>query len=142
MHRIPAFRTPAVLVAALTLSIVAPAGVAAPADFLKTYEAAARQESAGFSGFSAQRGEAFFKTTNGREWSCASCHTPNPAAAGRHAKTDKPIAALAPAANAERFARADKVEKWFRRNCNDVLGRECSVREKGDVLTYLMSVKK
>ncbi|MDH4134197.1 MAG: DUF1924 domain-containing protein [Gammaproteobacteria bacterium] len=131
-----------VLVVLTGLSVIAPASIAAPADFLKTYEAAARQEAPGFAGFSAQRGAAFYKTTHGREWSCASCHTQNPAASGRHAKTDKPITPLAPAANAKRFARADKVEKWFRRNCNDVLGRECTAREKGDVLAYLMSVKK
>jgi hypothetical protein len=113
-----------------------------PADFLKQFEAAARQESAGFQGFSAQRGESFFRATHGREWSCTSCHTQNPTAAGKHAKTDKPIAPLAPAANAERFTRADKVDKWFKRNCNDVLGRACTAQEKGDVLAYLTSLKK
>lgn len=124
---------------AVTLSVAARGET--PADFLRTFEAAARQQQAGFAGFSAARGEAFFNNTHGREWSCASCHTRHPATTGRHAKTDKPVAPLAPAANAERFARADKVEKWFRRNCNDVLGRACTPAEKGDVLTYLMSVK-
>ena len=112
-----------------------------PADFLRSFEAAAKREQAGFAGFSTARGEVFYKSTHGREWSCASCHTRNPATAGRHAKTDKPIMPLAPAANAERFARADKVEKWFRRNCNDVRGRACTPAEKGDVLTYLLSVR-
>jgi cytochrome b len=27
--------------------------------------------------------------------------------------------------------------KWFGRNCNTVLGRECTAQEKGDILTYL-----
>lgn len=111
------------------------------ADFLKQYEAAARQE-AGFQAFSPRRGESLFRATHGREWSCTSCHTQNPTTAGQHAKTDKPIAPLAPAANAERFTRPDKVEKWFKRNCNDVLGRTCSAQEKGDVLAYLVSLKK
>jgi len=119
-----------------------PALAETPADFQKQFEAAARQESAAFQGFSPQRGESFFRATHGREWSCASCHTQNPLLAGKHAKTDKPIAALAPAANAERFTRPDKVEKWFKRNCNDVLGRACTAREKGDVLAYLTSLKK
>jgi len=113
-----------------------------PADFNRTFEAAARQGSAGFAGFSAQRGEAFFNTTHGQEWSCASCHTKDPTAAGKHAKTDKPIKPLAPAANAERFTSQPKVEKWFKRNCNDVMGRVCTAQEKGDVLAYLMSLKK
>jgi hypothetical protein len=34
------------------------------------------------------------------------------------------------------------VEKWFKRNCNDVAGRACTALEKGDVLTYLLSLKK
>jgi len=126
---------------ALSVTLGGAARAETPADFLRTFEAAARQEQAGFAGFSTLRGAAFFSSTHGREWSCASCHTRNPAAEGRHAKTDKPIAPLAPAANAERFARADKVEKWFRRNCNDVLGRACTPAEKGDVLAYLMSVR-
>jgi len=132
------FRT-AIAVLAVMTAVAARADT--PADFLRSFEIAARQEQAGFAGFSAARGAAFFNNTHGREWSCASCHTRNPATTGRHAKTDKPIAPLAPAANAERFARTDKVEKWFKRNCNDVLGRACTPAEKGDVLTYLMTVR-
>ena len=128
--------------AAIALSVASFARADTPADFLRSFEAAARQDAAGFAGFSAQRGEAFFKNTHGREWSCAACHTQNPTATGQHAKTNKPIAPLAPAANAERFARSDKVEKWFKRNCNDVLGRACTSLEKGDVLTYLVSLRK
>jgi hypothetical protein len=29
----------------------------------------------------------------------------------------------------------------FARNCNDVVGRECTLQEKGDVLTWLLSLK-
>lgn len=96
----------------------------------------------GFQGFSAARGENFFKTKHGNEWSCASCHTDNPAAPGKHAKTGKLIEPLAPSANTERFTTPKKVEKWFKRNCNDVLNRVCTPQEKGDVLAYLLTVKK
>lgn len=96
----------------------------------------------GFQGFSAARGESFFKTKHGNEWSCSSCHTENPAAPGKHAKTDKAIQPLAPSANTERFTDPGKVAKWFKRNCNDVLDRVCTPQEKGDVLTYLLTVKK
>ena len=123
-------------------NVVSSARADTPAEFLRGFETAARRDYPAFTGFAPQRGESFFKTTHGREWSCASCHTQHPTAGGRHAKTDKPIAPLAPAANAERFTRPDKVEKWFRRNCNDVLGRECTPAEKGDVLAYLMSLRK
>ena len=110
------------------------------ADQQKRFEAEARAAGSALSGFSAQRGEAFFKATHGAEWSCASCHTPDPLAPGRHAKTGKPIAPLAPAGDAERFTSLEKVEKWFRRNCNDVLDRACTAQEKGDILAYLMAL--
>lgn len=89
----------------------------------------------------AVRGQAFFTTRHGRDWSCASCHGEAPVQSGKHASTGKTIAPLAPAANAERFSDTAKVDKWFRRNCNDVLGRECSAGEKADVVAYLMTLK-
>jgi signal transduction histidine kinase len=42
---------------------------------------------------------------------------------GRHAITGKAISPLSPVANPERFRDAAKVEKWFKRNCSDTLGR-------------------
>lgn len=131
-----------VFAAVFAIAFSARAAAETPADFQRAFEASARQEAGGFSGFSATRGAAFFTSTHGREWSCASCHTRNPTDPGRHAKTDKPITPLAPIANAKRFTRPDKVEKWFRRNCNDVLGRDCTASEKGDVLAYLVSLGK
>lgn len=125
-----------------TLASGGAAYAATPAEFLKTFEVEARQADAGFAGFSAKRGEQFFKTRHGGEWSCSSCHTDNPAAPGKHAKTDKKIEPMAPAANPARFSDAAKVAKWFRRNCNDTIGRECTPQEKGDVLSYLVTVRK
>jgi hypothetical protein len=119
----------------------ATAHAASPADIALSYESSARQASAQFSGFSAVRGKTFFQSTHGREWSCSSCHTDNPVASGRHARTGKPILPLAPAANAERFTSLVEAEKWFRRNCNDVLARTCTAQEKGDVLAYLMQLQ-
>ena len=87
------------------------------------------------------RGQAFFTATHGREWSCASCHGAVPTQTGKHASTGKPIGAMAPAFNPERFTDPAKTEKWFRRNCNDVLGRTCSPAEKADVLAWLMTLK-
>jgi hypothetical protein len=123
-----------VILAAL---LAGPALAADPAGLLAGYQAEARKADAAFSA-SAQRGGQFFTARHGNEWSCASCHGSPPTAQGKHAKTGKPIAPLAPAANAERFADAAKVEKWFRRNCNDVLGRACTPSEKADVLAYVM----
>ena len=88
------------------------------------------------------RGEQFFTTRHGRELACASCHTANPSQQGLHAATGRPIAALASAFNPERFTDAAKTQKWFRRNCNDVLGRECTAGEKADVLAWLTTIKR
>ncbi len=112
-----------------------------PADFLAGYSQEAKQANPGHGEPSAQRGQRFFTALHGQEWSCASCHTRNPAAAGKHAVTGRLIEPLAPAANAVRFTRTAKVEKWFKRNCNDVLGRACTAQEKGDVLAYLLTLK-
>lgn len=110
-----------------------------PAEILANIKAEA-SGTAGFTGFSAARGETFFKNKHGGEWSCSSCHTDNPTNSGKHAKTEKVIKPMAPAANPERFSETKKVEKWFKRNCNDVLDRECTAQEKGDVMSYLMAV--
>ena len=89
----------------------------------------------------AARGQLFFKTKHGNDWSCASCHGAPPTTPAQHASTGKPIAPLAPAFNASRLTDSAKVDKWFRRNCNDVLARECSAIEKADLLAYLNALK-
>jgi len=89
----------------------------------------------------AARGQAFFTSKHGRDWSCSSCHTAHPVAEGKHVVTGKVIAPMAPAANPGRFNDAGKTEKWFRRNCNDVVGRECTAGEKADFLAFLLSLK-
>ena len=66
--------------------------------------------------------------------------SPATMAANHTASTAKPIAPLAPAFNAKAFTDAAKSDKWFRRNCKDVLSRECSVAEKADVMVYLLSL--
>lgn len=88
----------------------------------------------------AERGRLFFTSRHGGEWSCASCHHDAPLTTGKHAKTGKAIDPIAPVANRVAFTDAGRVDKWFRRNCKDVLGRECSAREKADVLAYLLGL--
>ena len=123
------------------LALAHPAAAETPADFLYTFAAQARQADPAFQGFSAERGRELFQQKHGRGWSCSSCHTGTPTAAGRHAKTGKTIAPLAPAAELERFTSTTKVAKWYRRNCNEVLAGESTPEEKGDVLTWLLSLK-
>jgi hypothetical protein len=123
----------AALMACAVLSIGAHA--ATPEELQAAY--GARSGTAG----TPDRGQKLFTIRHDREWSCSSCHGAVPTQAGKHASTGKPIAALAPAFNPERFADAAKTEKWFRRNCNDVLGRECSPGEKADVIAWLRTLK-
>ncbi len=89
----------------------------------------------------AARGGAFFGSRHGGEWSCSSCHGTPPTRTGRHARTGKTIDPLAPAFNASAFSDTARTDKWFRRNCHDVLARECSAREKADVLAYLIGLQ-
>lgn len=115
-----------------------------PQELLKQYETQARQETPAFAGFSAERGDRFFRTerahSNGQKVSCATCHTADPKAQGK-TRANKVIEPIAPIANPQRFTDATKVEKWFGRNCKDVLERACSAQEKGDYIQYLLNVK-
>jgi len=92
------------------------------------------------SALSTTRGATLYRTEHpgrdGKPVSCAACHTADPKQAGR-TRVGKRIEPLAPIANPERFTDAAKVEKWFRRNCMDVLQRECSAQEKGDFIAWL-----
>ena len=134
-----AFRSfaPAVLAAAFTVALCAPAHAA---DTTIAQQLAQWSAQAGAPG-NATRGQAFFSSPHGGEWSCASCHSKPPTTVGKHASTGKAIDPLAPAFNPEAFTEAARVAKWFRRNCKDVLSRECSAAEKADVLAYLASLK-
>jgi cytochrome c peroxidase len=112
-----------------------------PASLIAQY---AQQAGVPVAALSAARGEAFYRAEhvgrNGQTVSCASCHTANPKQPGQ-TRIGKRIEPLAPAANPQRFTDAAKVEKWFRRNCQDVLQRECNAQEKGDFIAWLSQVK-
>ena len=126
--------------AALALSAACLAATGHAADTTAAEQLAQWSAQAGRPGDPAQ-GRAFFTTRHGREWTCASCHGTPPTARGQHASTGKSIAPLAPAFNPRAFTDTAKVDKWFRRNCKDVLQRECTAVEKADVLAYLSALK-
>ena len=119
---------------AMTLPLVS---IANP--ILDGYKAQAKQENAAFKDFSVAAGQKLY-TTKGTDLSCSSCHTDSPKTAGKHVKTNKVIEPLAPSANPKRFTDAANVEKWFKRNCSDALGRACTTQEKGDFMAYVLSV--
>jgi hypothetical protein len=119
----------------LMVALAGPAMAETAVTQMQAYAASAGQVPDG------ARGQLFFTSKHGRDWSCSTCHTARPVVEGKHVVTAKLIAPMAPAANPERFTDAGKTEKWFRRNCNDVVGRECTAGEKADFLAFLLSLK-
>ena len=133
--RVLAWGIRAALSVTLVLLFPVAGHAASPNDLLSGYSAKA--------GSSPQpsQGQEFFTQRHGREWSCASCHGEVPTQTGKHVATGKSIGPMAPAFNPERFTNAGKTEKWFRRNCNDVVGRECTAAEKANVLSWLLTLR-
>lgn len=90
---------------------------------------------------SATQGGLFFNARpNGDSIGCTSCHTDNPKALGK-TRANKLIEPMAPVVNAGRFTDPAKVEKWFKRNCKDVLERACTDQEKADFIAFMLSIK-
>ncbi len=113
-------------------------------DLLATYAAQAKAADAAFTGFSAKRGEAFYLAEHtGGNWkgvtSCTACHTKDPTKTGRLPDTGKEIDPMAASVNPDVFTKPARTEKWFGRNCQGVLGRDCTALEKGDYMTFLLS---
>ena len=110
-------------------------------DLLAQYATAAKADAPTFSGFSAARGKTLYaqKFSGGKPDtpSCTACHGENPRGAGR-TLTGKDIEAVAVSVTPKRYTDPAKVEKWFKRNCTEVLGRECTPQEKGDWLTFVI----
>lgn len=103
------------------------------------------KKEAGTASFSAEEGRKLFNakrvhSQKKEERSCTTCHTADPGAPGK-TTAGKVIESISPVANPERFTDPKKVEKWFKRNCEWVLERECTAKEKGDFITYMMSLK-
>jgi hypothetical protein len=127
------------LMALMVAVCMATAASATPA----SDELFAKFKSEGASNFSVEQGKKNWtkelKGEGGETLSCTTCHSDDLTKDGKHHKTGKLIKPMAPSANAERFTDAKKIEKWFKRNCNDVWNRECTAQEKGDILKFLLS---
>ena len=130
------------LLIALVVTLPVAAFAAPEHPLLQRYAEQARQDDPAFAGFSAEAGKALYfqqEQRNGKTMSCTTCHTDDPRAVGKTPAFRK-VQPLAPAANRERFTDGKKVEKWFRRNCDDVFARECTAKEKGDFMTWILTV--
>lgn len=110
----------------------------AEADFGKLYR---MYSQAGGREFNASRGKDFWLKERpgegGDAVNCATCHGTDLRKPGRHNKSGKAIEPMAPSVNKDRYTDVEKLEKWFLRNCKQVVRRECTAQEKGDVLRYL-----
>jgi cytochrome c553 len=128
------------LTAALSMSLASTSMAGPREDLVAQYASAAKAADPAFAGFSAVRGKALFLQafTGGKPdtASCTSCHGSDPRAPGR-TPTGKTIEPVALSASPTRYTDPVKVEKWFKRNCTEVMGRECSAREKGDWLSFM-----
>ena len=131
------------LATVLLLWRLMPIGTAdAASPLLSRYETGARAEDPAFKTFDAARGRALYfeeHDTRTGKTSCATCHTPDATKTGR-SPVGKVIEPLAPSANPQRFTDAATADKWFDRNCKQVLDRACTQRERGDFLTYVQSL--
>ena len=123
--------------------LLASPAFAGPRESILGYLAAqAKAADPGFSAFSAERGKALFTKNFGtgspETPTCTSCHGTTPQSGGQ-TRAGKPIEPMAVSKVAHRYTDPEKVNKWFGRNCESVLGRECTPREKGDFLSYMLS---
>jgi hypothetical protein len=155
------------IVMLLCAAIALPAIAAQPDDFLDAYASLAKQAEPAFDGFSAERGRSFYfrehEIADGSKLSCASCHHADPrkktvahkdqipcrachitlhgSSKGR-SSIKREIKPMAPSANPNRFTNEWQVEAWFDWNCKLLLERECTPQEKGDFITWLLTIAK
>ncbi|MGH8632027.1 MAG: DUF1924 domain-containing protein [Burkholderiales bacterium] len=153
-------------VAALVALCSAAAFAASPEEIIAHYAEQARQEDPDFAGFSVERGkEVYFRKGVIRgvgEVSCARCHRPDPRELIIAHETDilcrachvihdeehpapngakkRKIEPLAPSHGHNRLTDPDTVDVFLRLNCKLTFKRDCTTLEKGDVLTWILSI--
>ena len=112
-------------------------------DYLNSLKQEVLKENPNFTSFDASRGEKIFTFNHigkkGKEISCTSCHGIDLNKSSENFFTGKVIEPLSPKANPKRFTDRAEIEKWLKRNFNDVYNREGTALEKGDVVTYILS---
>ncbi|QKJ28187.1 DUF1924 domain-containing protein [Aliarcobacter cibarius] len=130
----------AILVAGLVATLSFSATVD---DFLDSLKQEVLKQDTSFKGFDYKRGEDIFLSKHvgkkGELISCASCHGTDLNKSNQNHFTGKTINALSPKANPKRFTDRAEIEKWLKRNFNDVYNREGTALEKGDVVTYIIN---
>ena len=123
-------RIPVLIFAATVITAVTATAAQLPIEQLQAYRQQGVERA-----YPAQGKQLWYASVNER--SCTLCHGQNPADSGKHTRTGKKIAPMAPSVNPERYQSAKKIEKWFLRNCKWTFGRECNPQEKADILAWL-----
>ena len=99
--------------------MASPMAMASPA----TDTLLSKYKSEGVSKIDSQKGKTDWtkesKGEDGEPISCSTCHGSDITKAGKHRKTHKVIEPMSIRVNPERFTDEKKIEKWFKRNCND-----------------------
>ncbi len=130
------------LAAGLALAMSGASSAGPREDQLATYASAAKSANPTFTRFAVERGKTLhtqaFASGKADTPACTTCHGKEPRAAGR-TPAGKAIEPMALSASPNRYTDPAKVEKWFKRNCNEVLGRDCSAQEKGDWLSFMLT---
>jgi len=155
----------AMAVAAL-LTTAIPLFADTPEQILDSYAEQAHAEDPAFTGFSPERGAAFYREPHVIKgvgvWSCSSCHLKDPRFSVRAHRTDIPCRAchvvndwehpdpkhakkrvidpFAPSADPKRLSDPERVENFLKLNCLLLMQRKCTTKEKGDVIAYLMTI--
>ena len=154
--------------AVLALSLCpAPLPADTPDQIIERYAELAKREDSAFAGFSAEHGHELYVQKRVLPVvgaiNCASCHMADPReeiiahkskvlcrqchvindSEHPHPKDAKlrKIPPLAPSANPKRLTDFDHVEAFLKPNCEMVFGRVCTAKEKGDVLSWIISIK-
>ena len=138
-----------------------------PEMILERYAEQARKEDSSFDGCSVERGHVLYFQKRANpvvgEINGASCHLADPRQKiiahksevlcrqchvindeeHPHPKDAKirEILPLAPSANPKRISSYEHVEEFLKPNCEMVCGRLCTAKEKGDVLSWIISIK-
>jgi len=122
----------------LGMLLMASTAIAAtPAELVAAYAA---QAGVAVDQIDAAAGEALYRQGGAGQKHCASCHTDDPRGVGK-TRVGKRIEPMAPSVNPARFTDATKVEKWFGRNCKDVLERACTPTEKAAFVAWLSGIR-
>jgi len=123
----------ALTLGAATLAVSAPAQAGPREDIIASFGAGPADPAKGKAMYDATYGTGKPDTPK-----CTTCHGATPQQGGL-TRTGKAIEPMAVSRTPDRFTDPKKVDKWFRRNCNGVIGRECTAQEKGDFIGYMMT---